>query len=583
MRGDWNLVCYKELASTETRPVRISFDVVDSATTYMVGFDDNNLHYLKAHKDLIECYDGQYRSATFPTPLSSFAGHWEFVWSSAQRFEVFVDGSSLVIINCALPPLANMGFDFHGPAVASAANTLVNNFKVEVCGDGSEGDGGNVDASMDAEGAPDAGQGLPNCNGLAETCGPDNNASCCASNLVTGNFPSGPTFDRSYDGVTCPDPDAGINGGCYTSQAYPAMVSDFKLDVYEITVGRFRQFVTAGFGTQQNPPVDGSGANPNIPGSGWHGVTSDAGPSWNLSLVANTTTLTSTSGVKCNSTYQTWTDSSLGGNEEKPINCITWFEAFAFCAWDGGRLPTEAEWNYAAAGGSEQRIYPWGSATPDLTYAVYTPSGGPPYTPIGNVGSLSPKGDGKWGQADLAGNVFEWTLDWYADYANPSNNSADLTGGSYRVGRSVSFYGSAVGLFSSYRNFGAPLYRGNGFGGRCARDATHQDAGADAGGSSDDGGPCDGGQDGGLGQTECLGSCVNTLTDDNNCGGCGTTCSSIVVGSTCISGTCTCTTGYSNCYNVCVDRNHDPENCGECNHACSQSQTCQNGTCNDAG
>ncbi|WP_438023210.1 formylglycine-generating enzyme family protein [Sorangium sp. So ce233] len=65
----------------------------------------------------------------------------------------------------------------------------------------------------------------------------------------------------------------------------------------------------------------------------------------------------------------------MGENEARPIRCVSWSVAFAFCAWDGGRLPTEAEWNHASAGGSEQREYPWGNAFPNSTYAVYDAAG----------------------------------------------------------------------------------------------------------------------------------------------------------------------------------------------------------------
>ena len=46
------------------------------------------------------------------------------------------------------------------------------------------------------------------------------------------------------------------------------------------------------------------------------------------------------------------------------MNCVNWFEAYAFCIWDGGFLPSDTEWEYAAAGGSLQREYPWGSTAP---------------------------------------------------------------------------------------------------------------------------------------------------------------------------------------------------------------------------
>ena len=122
----------------------------------------------------------------------------------------------------------------------------------------------------------------------------------------------------------------------------------------------------------------------------------------------------------------TWTDTP-GNNEALPMVYVTWFEAFAFCAWDGGRLATEAEWNYAAAGGDEQRLYPWGAAEADATRAVYgCIRSSCPASIILPVGS-KPAGNGKWGHSDLAGSVAEWNFDWYPTtlYKNPCVDCAE--------------------------------------------------------------------------------------------------------------------------------------------------------------
>jgi len=135
----------------------------------------------------------------------------------------------------------------------------------------------------------------------------------------------------------------------------------------------------------------------------------------------------------------TWTDAA-DANEVYAINCVSWYEAQAFCTWDGGRLPTEAEWEYAAAGGTENRLYPWGSAAPDATLANYE---GSDYTPFLAVRS-KPLGAGRWGQQDLAGGMWEWAFDWYDEswYSNASATEQDpcnVTAASDRVVRGGSW------------------------------------------------------------------------------------------------------------------------------------------------
>jgi sulfatase modifying factor 1 len=258
----------------------------------------------------------------------------------------------------------------------------------------------------------------------------------------------------------------GGNAGEYPE--FPSTVSAFALDKYEVTVGRFRKYVAAYVSNTASAPVDGAGANPNVPGSGWQSA-------WNAYLPATPAVFIDTAHLNCYLPYQTWTDTVLT-NEIKALSCVSWYEAFAFCIWDGGRLATESEWEYAAAGGTDNRLYPWGAAAPDCAHANYSPVANTTWCGPGgvhataNVGSY-PAGNGRWGHADLAGNVYEWVFDWNATYpTGPNTNYANLVATSGKRGlRGGTSGGGDNPLRAAYRGSWTPDFHFDAYGLRCAR------------------------------------------------------------------------------------------------------------------
>jgi formylglycine-generating enzyme len=176
--------------------------------------------------------------------------------------------------------------------------------------------------------------------------------------------------------------------------------------------------------------------------------------------------------MRARSCHLKWTN--LAGTQENlPINCVNWYEAFAFCIWDGGFLPSEAEWEYAAAGGSQEREFPWGSTDPGTTnqYAIY--ASGTNVANIAPVGTAT-LGSGRWGQLDLAGELWEWNLGSWSggaedDYVEPCVDCAVGTDVGTQVIRGGSFESDESDLIPPRRNGDdAPSgYDDDGF--RCAR------------------------------------------------------------------------------------------------------------------
>lgn len=241
-----------------------------------------------------------------------------------------------------------------------------------------------------------------------------------------------------------------VKGGCYQmgdtsgdgyfseKPVHEVCLDDFYMGKYDVTVGQFRKFVDeTGYRTEAEKS---------------DGCLGRAGNKWEQSSSFN------------------WKNVGFEQDENHPVVCVTWDDAKAYTEWLGRksgkkyRLPTEAEWEYAARAGTKGRNY-WGDKPADACkYAnvgdlslkrqfsnamVHECDDG--YVFTSPVGKFQPNG---YGLYDMMGNVWQWVADWYGPryYSqSPRNNPAGPSNGQYRVLRGGSWNYGSQSVRASYR------------------------------------------------------------------------------------------------------------------------------------
>jgi formylglycine-generating enzyme required for sulfatase activity len=248
----------------------------------------------------------------------------------------------------------------------------------------------------------------------------------------------------------------GSRGGpAYEGPVHEVEVDAFWMDRHEVTVAEFARFVAA------------TGHTTDAEAFGWSGVFDVKTGAWEKVDGAD---------------WRHPEGPGSGAADDEPVCQVSWRDAAAYARWAGKRLPTEAEWEFAARGGLSGKTYAWGDdlrpggrPVANWWQGVFPgrDTGEDTFRGRAPVGSFPPNG---YGLSDVAGNVWEWCADWYADdyyHTSPRKNPKGPEAGTERALRGGSWM-CAENFCSNYRvaarSHATPDSGLNNLGFRCAGD-----------------------------------------------------------------------------------------------------------------